>query len=119
MDKVVFRNLEPSEMIRAAVDARLRPIIEKFPYLQNHRIQTTISMENSPVQPGPDQFTVKIRIQGTRIHSLILEKSNLNFHSALAEVAEHLLEALNRAGDRERTLRRRRIGHLDIPNPAT
>ncbi len=118
MMKVIFRNVESSEITRATVEDRLLPIVEKFPYLREHRVRATVSMENSPAHPGRDQFTLKVRISGPRVRSLILEKSDVHLHTALAEVADHLLEALNRAGDRERVVRRRRdrrpTGALDL-----
>ncbi len=64
-------------------------------------------MENSPHQAGPDLFKVKIYISQGRYNGITIEKTNSNLYAALAELAEHMLEALNRFGDRARTRERR------------
>ena len=104
--RIVFKNLERSELAREAVVERLGDMVEKFPGLRQHKISVTLSMENSPSQPGPDSFTVRILILGGIYNGILLSKTAPSLYLALADVREHLLEALNRAGDKARVVER-------------
>lgn len=112
MIQVLFKNLDKSDLARELVKKRLNHVVEKFPDLRTHKIITTLSMENSPLKPGPDSFTVKLLIQGKKYKTLIIEKSAMNIYAALAEVIEHSLELLNRQGDKMRVIKRNRIRRL-------
>lgn len=107
MIRIVFRNLQESELTKAITLERLHSALEKFPDLNSHRITVTLSMENSPFQAGPDHFKVKVLIEGRKYGSIVLEKSAVNFYAALADVVHHTLERLNRCGDRKRVKARR------------
>lgn len=106
--RIVFRNLEKSEIAKEAVEERLGDMVEKFPKLKDHRITVTLFMENSPTQPGPDSFGVKVLIQGSVFKTISLCKTSPSLYLALADVREHLLEVLNRFGDRARVAERNR-----------
>jgi ribosome-associated translation inhibitor RaiA len=110
MIKVIFKDLSPSEAAKDAVNDRISSIVERFPDLEGHKISVTLSMENSPIQAGPDVFTVKLFINGKRYQSVMIQKSASTLYSALAEVIEHSLERLNRYGDKKR-VKRRKIAH--------
>lgn len=110
--KIVFKNMEKSDFAEAAVKERLGDMVEKFPRLADHQITVTLSMENSPVQAGPDSFTVRVLILGPDFREISMAKHDLNLYGALAEVREHLLETLNRHGDRRRVIERRRERRL-------
>ena len=114
MITVVFKNLDKSNLTKEAVITRLQETIDRFPDLAGHRMTVTLSMENSPQQAGPDHFTVKIHVRGKKYRDVLIEKSAMNMYLALADVNEHLLERLNRMGDRTRVkLRRRRTLLVD------
>jgi ribosome-associated translation inhibitor RaiA len=102
MIQILFRHLEKSELAREAVKERLAAAIEKFPDLETTQIQVTLSMENSPTQAGQDLFKVKFHCRNGRYRGLLIEKSAPNLYFALAELVDHLLERLNRFGDRAR-----------------
>jgi ribosome-associated translation inhibitor RaiA len=104
---VRFKNLEKSEMAREAVQERIETLIEKFPDLENSKIQVTLEMENSRIQAGPDLFKVKLYVSKARYSGIIIEKSNPNLYVALADVVDHMLENLNRFGDRARVKERK------------
>jgi ribosome-associated translation inhibitor RaiA len=104
--RIVFRNLEKSEIAREAVEERLGDMVEKFPKLKNHKIIVTLFMENSPAQPGPDSFGVKVLIQGNFFSTISLCKTSPSLYLALADVREHMLEVLNRFGDKARVAER-------------
>ncbi len=99
---VKFKNLEKSELAREAVHERIETLVAKFPDLAASKIQVTLEMENSPLQAGPDVFKVKLHISGARYNGLGIEKAHSNLYIALADVADHMLESLNRFGDRVR-----------------
>lgn len=106
MIQIQFKNLEPSQMAKEAVWERMDGIVEKFPELKKGRIRVTLEMENSPHQPGPDLFTVKLHVGHGRYQGITLSKSEPSLYLALAEISEHMLEALNRYGDRARVRKR-------------
>lgn len=102
MIKIVFKDLEKSELAKQVALDRLQDAIVRFPDLEKCRVSVTLSMENSPTQAGPDVFTVKFRCQSGKYKGVILERSASTLYIALAEVSECLLERLNRFGDKER-----------------
>ena len=99
MIKIVFKDLEKSELAKQVALDRLQDAIVRFPDLEKCRVSVTLSMENSPTQAGPDVFTVKFRCQSGKYKGVILERSASTLYIALAEVSECLLE-LNRFGDK-------------------
>jgi ribosomal subunit interface protein len=107
MIKITFKNLERSELAKQAVEEKMKEVVNRFPDLTTSNIQVTLSMENSPRQAGPDLFRVKTLIHKSKYHGVILEKQSPSLYAALAEVSEHLLERLNRFGDKKRVKARR------------
>lgn len=107
MIHVKFKNLEKSELAREAAQERIETLIEKFPDLGQSRIQITLEMQNSPTQAGPDLFKVKVHVTRARYNGITVEKESPNLYVALANVVDHMLEALNRFGDRARVKERR------------
>lgn len=99
---VKFKNLEKSALAEESVQERLLPIAEKFEDLQKSRLVVTLEMQNSPLQAGPDLFTVKLNISSGRYDGIVLSKSDSNMYVALAQICDQLLEKLNRTGDRQR-----------------
>lgn len=106
MLRIIFRNMRPSELIRAIIKIRFEPILKKFPEIRRHSVSFSVAMENSPFKTGPDLFSLKMRIHGKKYKDIFLNKSSPNFYMALAEVQDHLLERLNRYGDRSRVRHR-------------
>lgn len=112
MIQVKFKNLEKSELAVDAVYERLESFVEKFEDLKESRIIVTLEMQNSPIQAGPDLFTVKLHISRGRFKGTTVKKSDSNLYKALADVADHLLEKLNRSGDKERVKQRAKARKL-------
>jgi ribosome-associated translation inhibitor RaiA len=106
MIKITFKNLASSELAREATEERILGLVEKFEDLRKSRIQVTLEMQNSPLQAGPDLFNVKVQIVGARYAGLRIEKAAPSLYVALADVSDHLLEMLNRFGDKRRVLTR-------------
>ncbi len=102
MIRIIFKNLEESELAKEAVFDQLQGTLDRFPDLINHKLTFTLSMDNSQFKPGPDLFTVKLIINGKKYGGVILEKSAMNLYSALSDLSEHTLERLNRFGDKQR-----------------
>jgi ribosome-associated translation inhibitor RaiA len=107
MIQIKFKNLEKSELAREAAQERMENLIEKFPDLSESHLQVTLEMENSPTQAGPDFFKVKVFVSKSKYDGVLVEKSNSNLYVALADVVDHMLETLNRYGDKERVKQRR------------
>lgn len=112
MIQVKFKNLEKSEVVQEAVCDRIETLRDKFPDLDKSKIQITLEMENSPHQSGPDLFKVKLHIVRGRYDGITVEKADANLYLALAEVADHMLEKLNRFGDRSRVKQRNRARQI-------
>lgn len=102
MTRILFKNMSASELAREITTEKIEALIERFPDLSSHRIAVTLSMDNSPLKAGPDLFKVKLLITGKRYKAIVLEKSSSSLYSALAEMADHTLERLNRFGDKKR-----------------
>ncbi len=102
MIKVVFQNMEKSEIAKSAALERIEFIQSKFPELQKSNQVITLKMMNSPLQAGPDLFSVKWRTSGDPYDGITIEKTSHSLYIALADVAEHALERLNRYGDKKR-----------------
>ncbi len=102
MVHVKFKNLEKSEFVYQTAIQRVSSLEEKFPALKNSRILLTLEMENSPSQPGPDSYKVQLFISRGKFHGIVVKKTDSNLYRALADLIDHMLEKLNRAGDRER-----------------
>jgi ribosome-associated translation inhibitor RaiA len=108
MIKIKFKNLEKSQIALDAVNERVDTLIEKFPDLAESKLQVTLEMENSPKQAGPDFFKVKLHVSRGRYDGVTIEKSNSNLYVALADMVDHLLESLNRFGDKIRVKERKK-----------
>ncbi|MEN9722843.1 MAG: hypothetical protein RJB38_829 [Pseudomonadota bacterium] len=118
MIHVKFKNLESSDLIRDIASERISSVIRKFPQLANQRVIVTLEMENSPTQPGPDLFSVKVHFRERGHKSLTIKKASTDLHTALADVTDHLLENINRLEERDRTKNRnaaRRTPRLTFP----
>ena len=107
MLRIVFKNMDTSELAKDITSQRMATLEDKFPELVHHAMRVTLSMENSPLQPGPDLFTVKLWINGRSFRSVVIEKSASSLYVALADVVDHALERLNRYGDKTRVRRRK------------
>lgn len=104
---IVFKNMERSELAREAVSERLGAVFSKFPFLEKKRVTTTVEMENSPEQAGPDLFSVTVQIHGLNARPFILRKSASSLYVALAGLSEQLLEKLMRTRHRTRDTSRK------------
>jgi len=113
MIQVKFKNLEKSEMAREVVQERIEGLVEKFEDLNESKIQVTLEMENSRLQAGPDLLRVKAHILRGRYDGVIVEKSHSNLYIALAQVVDHMLEKLNRFGDKVRVRERTKARQIE------
>jgi ribosome-associated translation inhibitor RaiA len=100
MLKIVFKNMESSQLAKETVQEKINRVIEKFPSLKDHKITLTLEMENSPKQAGPDLFTVSSMVSGKTYKGLKIKRSSGNFYIATAELADGLKELLSRESDR-------------------
>ena len=104
MLRIVFKNLEPSQLARNVVKDRIEPVLEKFPALGEHRVTLTLEMENSPTQAGLDLFTVTSIVSGPTFKNLKLRKSAENFYQATAELVDAFSELLSQETDRRKKI---------------
>lgn len=102
MINIKFKNLDQSEIAREATSDRIYSIVEKFPDLENTKIDVTLEMQNSPAQAGPDAFVVKVFVHSGRYKGITVSKTNTNLYIALADLVDNMQEKLNRFGDKAR-----------------
>jgi len=102
MTKIVFKNLETSELAKEIAMERLNAVLVRFPELAKSDLTLTLSMDNSPLQGGKDVFHVKFFARGGKYRGVILEKKASSLYVAMADLVDHLLERLNRFGDKVR-----------------
>lgn len=102
MVRVVFKNLEKSEIIKKVVEEKLSHTIEKFPELDQAHATATVSMENSQFQAGRDVFHVRIILLSKRLRPIILEKTADNPYLAASVLSDRLFEVLHRSIERKR-----------------
>lgn len=102
MFQITFKNLQKSELAKDVVEEKLSGLIEKFPDLTKSRLFVTLERENSRIQAGPDLYSVSLFISRGRYDGIKVTKSDQNLYFALADVQDHMLERLNRFGDRKR-----------------
>jgi ribosome-associated translation inhibitor RaiA len=112
MIKIYFKNLDKSELAKDVIHEKIDLLTEKFEDLKKCQIQITLEMENSKLQAGADLFSVKLHISEGRYKGVTVKKSNSNMYIALAEVVDHVLEVLNRSGDKKRVVGRNQIRSL-------
>ena len=106
MDRIIFKNVERSDLIAEVATERMASVLERFPDLDPFDFRLTISMDNSPQQAGPDVFSARFHATAGRYKGVILEASENNLYAALAVLTDGLQERLNRSGDRARVLGR-------------
>ena len=102
--QIHFKNLDKSQLAIEIVEEKFHSLIEKFPLLSMASLYIILEMENSPIQAGPDFFKVKVFVKNGKYRGVVLSKSNTNLYHALSEVIEHMLELLNRFGDKKRVV---------------
>ncbi len=100
MFRIVFKNMESSQLAKDFLQQKITLIIDKFPLLQGHRITITVEMENSPQQAGPDLFTLSSFVSGKNFRGLKIKKSSENFYHAAAELFDGLNELLGQESHR-------------------
>lgn len=116
MIQVKFKNLKKSEFIKDNIVQKIESVVNKFSIFKDKNTTVTVEMENSPFQAGPDLYNVKLQINRGKHRGINLKKSSSNLYLALATVSDHLFEILNRALDKERTVKikksRKAKGHF-------
>lgn len=107
MLKVIFKNVEPSQLAKDLVYGKFGLLIEKFPDLNGHKLQIFLSMENSITKSGVDSFVVKVVIVGKKYGGLVLQKDNQNLYRALDDLFDVIADYINRKGDKKRVKSRK------------
>ncbi|MCB0390894.1 MAG: hypothetical protein KDD58_06380 [Bdellovibrionales bacterium] len=102
MTRVIFKDLEKSELAKNAAEEYLSEVVQKFPDLNGSHYTLTLSMQNSPLQAGPDLFTAKFYCKSGKYKGVIMQRSSSNLYKALSDLSNSMLERLNRFGDKKR-----------------
>lgn len=102
MIKIIFKNLEKSQLASDIVTEKFEVLVDKFPDLTHHKMDVFLSMENSSQKTGRDVFAVKVIILGKKYDGIVVEKRNTSLYAALDDLLLVMLESLNRKGDKAR-----------------
>jgi ribosome-associated translation inhibitor RaiA len=113
--KVVFKNLEKSDLVRKITAEKVERTINKFSELAERMTTVIVSRENSHDHKGVHQFSAKLLIQGQG-KAVVLEKRAETLYQAVAMVTDRALEILHRSLSKQREIfrhkRRRMKAHL-------
>lgn len=107
MIQIKFKNLDKSELAREAVEERLAAMIEKFGAIVGQSYSSHTRDGKLTDSSQASVFKVKVHISRGPYKGVTIEKSEPNLYAALAEVVDHMLEVLNRYGDRIRVKQRK------------
>jgi ribosome-associated translation inhibitor RaiA len=102
MVKVVFKNLEKSEMVRSVTAERIEKTINKFSDLAKMAATVIVSREHSHEHSGVDLFSAKLLLAGNGHKPVILEKRAESLYQAVALVTDRALEIFHRAVTKDR-----------------
>lgn len=102
MVKVIFKNLEKSDLIRNIATERIEKTIEKFSDLAELSSTVIVSREHSHEHAGADEYSAKLLIGGQGMKPVVLEKKATTLYKALADVSDTALEILHRAVSKHR-----------------
>lgn len=107
MIKINFKNLDKSQLACDIVAEKFHTLVEKFPDLNDNKIDIFLCMENSLTKAGRDVFGVKVVITGKKYGGVVVEKRNVSLYAALDDLILVMLESLNRKGDKVRVQNRK------------
>jgi len=102
MVKVIFKNLEKSDLIREIAAERVQKALEKYAIVDPLSSTVILSREHSREHSGLDEYSVKLMV-GARGHKpVIVEKRATTLTNALATVLDRAMDLLHQSFARER-----------------
>ena len=102
MVKVIFKNLERSDLIREIASEKVEKALEKYAVVDPLASTVVLSREHSREHTGVDEFSVKLMV-GARGHKpVIVEKRSTTITQALASVLDRAMDLLHQSFARER-----------------
>ncbi len=109
MIRVVFKNLEKSDIVRAITSDRIERTISKFSELARMAATVIVSKEHSCEHSGPDLFSAKLLLVGNGHKPVVLEKRAESLYQAIALVTDRATEIFQRILSKDRrTLRNKK-----------
>lgn len=106
MVKVIFKNLQKSDMVREIVTEKVQHVLSKFPDLKNAAATVFVEMENSLTHPGKDDFRIKLIMASRGNKPVVIQKESDNFYQAASVLADRLFDVLHRYVEKRRDTRR-------------
>jgi hypothetical protein len=102
MMRIIFRNMDRSELAVEIISERMQLVFDKFERLNPLDVTMTLKMDNSPVQAGPDLFCLKFYCNRGSFRGLSIEKRSPNLYIGLADLVDTLCDRLGRNAERQR-----------------
>jgi ribosome-associated translation inhibitor RaiA len=102
MVKIVFKNLEKSDIIRKVAIARVQKALERFSDIDSLASTVVLSREHSREHAGLDEYSVKLILGAQGHRPVIVEKRAANFYQALAMVLDRAMDILHQSFAKER-----------------
>ena len=106
MIKVIFKNLEKSDLVRQVTTEKIEKTINKFSELAEGATTVIVSREHSHEHSGLDLFSAKLLVEGHGRKPFILEKRAQSLYQAVALVTDRALEVLHKTFRKDREKRR-------------
>lgn len=104
MLKVVFKNLQKSDLAEDIVASKLNAVLDKFPEFKASSATAILEMENSRLQADPDNFNIKLILKTRKLGSIVFKRNGSNLYQAASLLTDRLLEVLHRAVEKRRDL---------------
>jgi hypothetical protein len=105
MMRIIFRNMDRSQLAIEVISERMQSVFDKFQRLNSNDVTITLTMENSPIQAGPDLFCLKFYCNRGEFKGFAIEKRSPNLYIGLADLVDALCERLGRNAERHRHYR--------------
>jgi ribosome-associated translation inhibitor RaiA len=102
MVKVIFKNLEKSDLIRKIAAEKVEKALQKYAVVDPLASTVILSREHSREHSGLDEYSVKLMV-GARGHKpVIVEKRSTSMMVALATVLDRAMDLLHQSLAKER-----------------
>lgn len=103
MVKVVFKNLNKSDIAEDIVSSKIEAVLNTFPEFKTSTATAILEMDNSRMQAGPDHFNIKLILKNNRyLPPIVFQHDASNVYQALSILTDRLFEVLHRAVDKRR-----------------
>lgn len=99
MMQIKFKNLEPSQLAKEAVQEKMASLYSEYDFLNFCRIRVNIELMSNRSVDRPDLFAVSFHIVEGKCVGLKLQQSDPNLHDALGRLVEQIRQRLRQMSE--------------------